>query len=64
MRNTLPSPPRVPLEPPPTGPAAPQLGYGPVRGSHTSSLSRLDVLPAHRGLEWAPPGTVGDVPSP
>ena len=56
--------PSAPLEPPPTGPAAPQLGYGPVQGSHTSSLSRLDVSPAHHGLEWAPPGTVGDVPSP
>ena len=41
-----------------------ELGYGPVLGSQTSNLSRLDVRPAHRRLEWAPSGTVGDVPSP
>ena len=57
-------PSRRPLDPPPTGPAAPQLGYGPIQGSHSSSLSRIDVRPAHRRLEWAPSGTVGDVPSP
>ena len=59
-RRAILAPPRVL----PTGPAALQLGYGPVKGSHTSSLSRLDVRPAHRRLEWAPSGTVGDVPSP
>ena len=45
-------------------PIAPQLGYGPVIGSHTSILSRLDVRPARRRLERDPSGTVGDVPSP
>ena len=60
IRRALLAPPRAP----PTGPAAPQLlGYGPVQGSHTSSVSRIDVRPAHRRLEWAPSGTVGDVAS-
>jgi len=42
--RALPAPPR----PPPTGSAAPQLGYGPVQGSHTSSLSGSTSDPLHR----------------
>ena len=45
-------PSRAPLEPPLAGPAAAQLGYGPIKGSHTSSLSRLDVTTATRS-KWA-----------
>ena len=53
MRVGSAEPSRAPLEPTPTGPSS---------GMDRYEVATPQSCPGHRGLEWAPSGTVGRLP--